>query len=330
VKRTSCFGAIILLDFSIAINSFAAPISFQNSPSFSTENLQKTMKWFTAEPHPMGSNAQSKLALELRQTLKQFGWETKALKFKTNSPNYESDQFGGKQKNAKPTISVTGINIIAKRKGKSNCSIIIGGHFDTKYFKDFRFIGANDGGSSTILMLEFARVIMKKKFKENSIGSCNIILTFFDGEEAFLQDWNEGEKSLGIQDNLYGSREFAKKIITINNGKSFYENVPINLIMVLDMIGHKNQDLSITRGSDEHLAKILIESSYKIKISKANFMIEDDHTPFLSTKVPILHIIDWKNLNEWHTMNDTSDIISYQAIANLGETLIQFLSSNRI
>ncbi len=330
MKRTSCFGGIILLGLIVTIKALASPLSFQNSPSFSTENLQMAMRWFAAEPHPMGSKTQSKLASELRQTLKQFGWETNEHKFSAVSPNYESIQFGGKQKNAKPTTSVTGINIIAKRKGKSNCSIIIGGHYDTKQFRVFRFVGANDGGSSTILMIELARVLTKTKFKESSMGSCNIILTFFDGEEAFLKDWNEGESKLGIQDNLYGSRDFAKKIITKNNGKPFYENVPIKLIMILDMIGHKNQDLSITRGSDEQLAKILIQHSNKIKISNANFMIEDDHTPFLSFKVPILHIIDWKNLSEWHTNKDTQDIISYQAISHLGETLIQFLSSNRI
>ncbi len=330
MKRTSCFGGIILLGLIFAINALAAPLSFQNSPSFSIENLQKAMSWFAAEPHPMGSKTQSRLASELRQTLKQFGWETKEHKFNTVSPNYESVQFGGSEKNAKPTTSVTGINIIAKRKGKSNCSIIIGGHYDTKYFKDFRFVGANDGGSSTVLILELARVLIKTKFKESSMGSCNIILTFFDGEEAFLKDWNESESKLGIQDNLYGSREFAKKVTTQKNGESFYENVPVKLIMILDMIGHKNQDLSITRGSDEQLAKILIQFADKIKINKANFMIEDDHTPFLSSKVPILHIIDWKNLNEWHTNKDTHDIISYHAISSLGDTLMQFLSSNRI
>lgn len=330
MKRTSYFWTIIIIGLITVSEAFAAPLSFQNSSSFSIENLQKAMNWFTAEPHPMGSKAQSKVAIELRQTLKQFGWETKELKFNVLSPNYESDKFGGNQKNAKPITQVKGINIVSQKKGKSNCSIIIGGHYDTKYFKEFNFVGANDGGSSTVLMLEFARVLKKIKFKENSIGSCNIILTFFDGEEAFLKNWNEGESTLGIQDNLYGSREFAKKIITQKNGQYYYENSPINLIIVLDMIGHKNQQLSITQGSDEKYTELFMNSSNNIKISKDNFMIEDDHTPFLSFKIPILHIIDWKNTDEWHTDKDTPQIISYKAIANLGKTLIQFLSSNRI
>ena len=96
------------------------------------------------------------------------------------------------------------------------------------------------------------------------------------------------------------------------------------------MIGHKNQDLSITKGSDSEYAKLFTQSAKKIKIKEASFLMEDDHTPFLSLKIPLLHIIDWTNLNEWHTKEDTPEIISYEALANFGETFIQFLSSKRI
>ena len=34
---------------------------------------------------------------------------------------------------------------------------IIGGHYDTKLFREFTFVGANDGGSSTAFLLELAR-----------------------------------------------------------------------------------------------------------------------------------------------------------------------------
>lgn len=329
MKRTSYLWAILFLGVIFARETLASSLSFQNSPSFSIENLQKAMSWFTAEPHPMGSKNQSKIATELKQTLKQFGFDSSEHSFQAIVPNNKSEKFGGEQKTASTTIKVTGKNIIAQHKGNANCSVLIGGHYDTKYFKNFRFVGANDGGSSTILMIELARILKKTNFKKNSFGSCNVILAFFDGEEAFLTDWNEGQMTLGLQDNLYGSREFAKKIKAQKNGDSFYGNKPINLIIILDMIGHKNQTLSITQGSSEKHAEQFVNLSKDIHIHKANFMMEDDHTPFLSLKIPILHIIDWKNLAEWHTENDTPEMISYQAIANLGESLIKFLSLNR-
>lgn len=329
MKNASYLIKIFLVGFIYKINAFATPLSFQNSTSFSIENIQKVMNWFTAEPHPMGSKRQHKIASELKQTLIHFGWETKEYNFKSFAPNYEAVQFGGETKDNRNVIEVNGINVIAHKKGYSNCSVIIGGHYDTKYFKNFKFVGANDGGSSTALFLEFARVANKYNFKKNSLGTCDIILAFFDGEEAFLKDWSQGERQLAIQDNLYGSREFVKRI-TMNSNVPFYDEKPLKLVLIFDMIGHKNQMLSISQGSNIQFANEFLKSAKKIKINKLNNFIEDDHTPFFKFNVPILHIIDWSNLNEWHTANDTLEIISYQAIAQLGESLIQFLKLTRI
>jgi len=49
-------------------------------------------------------------------------------------------------------------NIVAELPGESSDVVIISSHYDTKYFKDFRFVGANDGGSSTGTLMEMARV----------------------------------------------------------------------------------------------------------------------------------------------------------------------------
>ncbi len=60
-----------------------------------------------------------------------------------------------------------------------------------------RFLGANDAGSSTGFLLEFARAIAKTKHRDD------IYVVFFDGEEA-LHDWTE-------TDSCYGSRHLAAK-----------------------------------------------------------------------------------------------------------------------
>jgi hypothetical protein len=46
-------------------------------------------------------------------------------------------------------------NIIARFAGGSGRAIAVTGHHDTKVFREFRFVGANDGGASTGFLLEW-------------------------------------------------------------------------------------------------------------------------------------------------------------------------------
>ena len=41
-------------------------------------------------------------------------------------------------------------------------TIVLGAHYDTKYFKDINFVGANDGASGTAVLLELARVFKRQ------------------------------------------------------------------------------------------------------------------------------------------------------------------------
>ena len=88
------------------------------------------------------------------------------------------------------------VNLIATIPGKRPDRIVIGGHYDTKLFREFRFVGANDGGSSAAFLIELARVL---KARANPF---TVEIVFFDGEEAMLPDWGPG-------DNTYGSRHYV-------------------------------------------------------------------------------------------------------------------------
>ena len=321
----------ILIWLFACIQAMAAhSISFQNSEHLSIENLKKFMDWFTNSPHPMGSKEQVKIANDLQETLKKMNLKVREMKFDVEVPNLDSTKFGGKVAMAGLTKKVTGINVVATRKGSDNCSIILGGHYDTKYFSQFKFVGANDGGSSTVLLLELARVLQKtKEKKESYLQKCDIHFVFFDGEEAFLNEWNDGLNYLGIQDNTYGSKEFVKTQIKSKNGTKIFDNKKIELVIILDMIGHKNQKLYFTKGSNTKLAEIFIQHAKEIDISNFPYQIEDDHIPFSQEEISFLHIIDWKNLDEWHTSNDTKNIISFEKIKNLGNSIKYFLISER-
>src|SRR5579863_1720820 len=116
-------------------------------------------------------------------------------------------------------------NIIAKfpGKGPAHRAIAITGHFDTKYFPGRKFVGASDGGSSTGLLLELARVLAHQPRVDD------VYLAFFDGEEAF-GDWSD-------TDSLYGSRHLAarwRQDGTLGRLKG---------LINVDMIGDKNLDI---------------------------------------------------------------------------------------
>ena len=305
---------------------------------FSVPNIAHAMQRFTRAPHPMASSEQKKLAAEIKADLVKQGWDAQIQKFKTKIPNLAHDKLGGKDKNAAPIKEVEGENILAISKGSERCMLVIGGHYDTKIYKDFKFVGANDGGSSTAAMQELARVISQIRKQESSMKAampesgrfldCSIALAFFDGEEATLPEWSDGDRLLGIQDNIHGSRAFAATLERKFDGIS-YQNLPVKAVLVLDMIGHKNQNLFITNGSHPLLAQKLLSQKTTTKIALANVSIEDDHLPFAQLGLPFLHIIDWTNLSEWHTPKDSLDIISNQHIADFGDMLVRFLKQKR-
>src|SRR5262245_64780488 len=102
------------------------------------------------------------------------------------------------------------VNLIATIPGTSKNRIIIAGHYDTKRFSEFAFVGANDGGSSAAFLIELARVL---KARQNAL---TIELLFLDGEEAVV-DW-QGD------DHTYGSRHYvqaARQNGTLGSLKAF-------------------------------------------------------------------------------------------------------------
>src|ERR1022692_4905734 len=61
-------------------------------------------------------------------------------------------------------------NYIVKLPGTSDRVIIIAGHYDTKRFREFKFLGANDGGSSAGVLLELARVLRSEERRVGKEG----------------------------------------------------------------------------------------------------------------------------------------------------------------
>ena len=207
-----------------------------------------------------------------------------------------------------PAGRVHMVNLIATIPGTSTDRIVIAGHFDTKRYREFRFVGANDGGSSAAFLIELARVLKDRK------NALTIELLFLDGEEA-VGEWQ-------APDHTYGSRhyvEVAKQTGTLASLKA---------MLLVDMIG--DRDLRIRRdlNSTRWLTDAIWSAARTQKLDEVFINdvteIEDDHLPFLEAGIPSVDIIDLE-YDAWHTPMDTIEQLSARSLQSVGDVLLAAL-----
>ena len=199
-------------------------------------------------------------------------------------------------------------NVIARLPGRRPDVIALAGHYDTKLFKSFRFVGANDGGSSAGLLIELARQLARAP------RDYTVWIVWFDGEEAF-ETWT-------ATDSLYGSRYLAAELARTGR-------LPRALVLV-DMIGDRNLNIRRESYSTPWLTDILWASAARLGYGK-HFLndpmpVEDDHAPFLKAEVPAALLIDF-DFPPWHTADDTLDKISARSLAVVGDVVLDALPS---
>lgn len=199
-------------------------------------------------------------------------------------------------------------NIIAKVPGSRKGIILLMTHYDTKRLEDF--VGAEDGGSSTGLMLEMARHLCHQK------PQVAIWMAFLDGEEAVI-DWDKDN------DHTYGSRELAAKMELDGNLAN------VKAVILADMIGQKNLTMKKETSSTPWLVDLIWETAAKLGYDKTfvsqTTAASDDHDPFLEQKVPAVDLIDLDDYiaeGYWHTPQDTMDKISAKNLAIVGHVML--------
>jgi glutaminyl-peptide cyclotransferase len=206
-----------------------------------------------------------------------------------------------------PTGRVHMINLIATIPGASKDRLVVGGHYDTKKFREIRFVGANDGGSSAAFLIELARVL---KARRNPL---TIELLFLDGEEAVVE-W-QGE------DHTYGSRHYvaeAKRSGSLASLKAF---------VLVDMIGDRDLQIKRDLNSTAWLTDIIWAAAQKAQLTAfrpERVQIEDDHLPFMEARVPSVDIIDLE-YPAWHTAGDTLEAVSARSLQVVGDALLAAL-----
>ena len=205
-----------------------------------------------------------------------------------------------------PIDRVKMVNLSVTIPGARRDRIVIAGHYDTKLYRQFRFVGASDGGSSAAFLLELARVL---KARRNPL---TIELLFLDGEEARLPDWSG-------TDNTYGSRHYVE---TARRDGSL---ATLRTMVLVDMIG--DRDLAIRRdtNSTPWLTDILWDTAKRQELDDYFIAeptrIEDDHLPFLAAGIPAVDVIDL-DYEAWHTAKDTIDACSARSLQVVGDVLL--------
>jgi glutaminyl-peptide cyclotransferase len=255
-------------------------------------------------PRPAGSSELARTREYLVSELKSYGLDVTVDEWQAATPI-------GPRKMA---------NVVAELPGESTDVVVLSSHYDTKLFKEFRFDGANDGGSSTGALLEMARVMKAATEKPR----LTYRFVFFDGEEAFCKNWDDCKTPEG-PDNTYGSRYYVKQL------KAKGEVKRVRAMILLDMIGYKELEL----GRNEMLSsRWLIDAVWNTArdLGYDNYFISgmedcdgDDHVPFLQEGIEALDIIQLGSYPYWHTAEDTLDKISPQSLKVVADTVLNSL-----
>ena len=210
-------------------------------------------------------------------------------------------------------------NIVAEIPGETKTLILITSHYDTKYYKDMQFLGANDPASSVATLLEIGRVLGSKKEKPK----VTIRLVFFDGEEAFCEGWDECGTE-GHPDNTYGSRHYVSQLTARNE----LENT--GAMILLDMMGYKNLELGRDPGSIRWLQDIIWQTGRELGYSKVfvdrnEGVGGDDHEAFIKAGVDAVDLIQLSSYPYWHKADDTIDKVSAESMKIVGDTVLASL-----
>jgi glutaminyl-peptide cyclotransferase len=249
-------------------------------------------------PRPPASEAIEKMRSYLVQQLEAAGWKVERQGFSDDTPR-------GK---------VQFVNLIATFGSPPAPKFLVCSHYDTKTFDNARFVGANDGGSSTGVLLELARVLAERPELARSIE-----LVFFDGEEAY--------EAFTDTDGLFGSRYFAKQLLAQDKAKLFHGGI------LFDMVGDKSLTITLPPDSPADLAAGIFASADALKV-RQHFTyfdrdILDDHTPLNDAGIPAIDLIDF-DYPPWHTPEDTVDKLSAESLRITGAVACHFLSESAL
>jgi Peptidase family M28 len=290
-RRRKTFSAISVISVLIVVSAIS--VWAQTPPKFDSNRAWEHLRQLVAiGPRPSGSAA-------IEQTRKYIKDQLAAAGLKVVEQAWDDET---------PLGRVHMVNLIATIPGTSPNRIAITGHYDTKLFREFRFVGASDGGSSAAFLIELARVLKARK------NALTMEIVFLDGEEA-VAEWRGN-------DHTYGSRHYVEAARRANMLGS------LKAMVLVDMIGDRNLGIRRDSNSTGWLTDVVWGAAARLKLDNyflpATTTIEDDHLPFIAAGVPSVDIIDL-DYEAWHTKGDTLEAVSARSLQVVGDVLLAAL-----
>lgn len=273
----------------------AAAATAQNLPQFDGKRaLDYTRQFVAIGPRWIGSPGHAKAEAFLKQQFRR--------------DRLEEDTFTA----STPAGPLPMRNFIVKFPGKKDGIIVLASHYETNLpLRNIHFVGANDGGSTTGLLIELANYLRAKPLDGYSVW-----LVFFDGEEA-IKNWSD-------TDSLYGSKHLAEKWQADGTLKR------IQAFLLADMLGDKDLDIQRDENSTPWLEAVVLRAAtqygWQSYFFESSMAVEDDHLPFVRRGVPSADIIDldygYEN-SYHHTAADTMDKLSAKSLTIAGDTFLE-------
>ena len=284
----------------IALAGFSAvqapAARFDSSRAYA--DLQKMVEM---GPRPAGSPELEQTRAYIRAELKKVGLTVQEQAFDADTPSGRIHMI-----NLSATVPGRTAN-----KGR----VVIGGHYDTKVFHEFRFVGASDAASSAAFVLEMARTL---KARQNDVP---IELLFLDGEEAVCKGWDDCNRP-GNEDHTYGSRYYAQQAAKNGTAKD------VRAFILVDMIGAKPLVVHRESYSTKWLTDTVWSAAHRIghpEFKDDEFPVEDDHLEFLHVNIPSVDIIDLNDYPQWHTAQDDLTHVGAGSLQAVGDVVLAAL-----
>jgi glutaminyl-peptide cyclotransferase len=203
-------------------------------------------------------------------------------------------------------------NVSAEIPGDNDQLVVLVSHFDTKSGLGDAFVGANDSGSSSGVLLEMARVLAAAPSRPFTF-----LVAFVDGEEC--------RQAYGPKDGLHGSRRLAQQLA--RTGRS----AKVKAVFVIDMVGDRDLTVTIPRNGSPELVDRIFTAAHELGVREKFGLhtrnVTDDHVPFLESAIPAIDIIDFAygptEATYWHTPADTVDKLSAESLETVGRVVLR-------
>lgn len=286
--------------------------------------MMNFLREIASTPHPMGSPRQRAVGDLIASRARELGYAVWTDEFDAIVPNPDHTR-------GPATRTLKGRSILAMPDGvrSRSCVVLLASHYDTKLMTQFAFVGANDSGSSTVAILEALRGFAA--LPDDLRPTCDVGAIWFDGEEATLEGWSDGEFAhpARLVDHTYGSRRVAARLVNRQGRFALPDDLGgrvLGALILLDMVGSPNIVLNRETNSTPALLNVAINAAsslgYTTLFSGDPQSIEDDHVPFLQRGVPAIDMIDFVHTSLWHTPKDTIESISPESLVIATKTAL--------